>query len=321
MPRPRHDAAGAAVAVTIRNRIVRTEPVETTLPSTTLLAKAAARCAPRRHESHAEPGRGRLSVALVRGESAVVSCAAASPLHLFTPRARGGAVWALSATHGAGLVAGDVLDLEVDVGAGATAVIGTTSNTRVYRSDGPFAEQRVSARVGEGAMLAVLPEPTACFAGARHRQEQRFTVEPGASLLLLDAITSGREARGERWAFAAHLSRIEIEADRRPLLADALRLVAGEGPPLAQRMEGAALFGTVVAVGPAMAEGARRLLDELAHAPVDPGWEVLAAASPLADGVHLRVAARSVAAGMRYLRARLAFATPLFGGAPLERRP
>jgi urease accessory protein len=259
-------------------------------------------------------------VALVRGESAVVGCAAASPLHLFTPRPRGRAVWALSATHGAGLVAGDAVALEVDVGAGATLALGTTSNTRVYRSEGRFAEQHLAARVAEGGTLAVLPEPTTCFAGARHRQEQRFGLGPGASLLVLDALTAGREARGESWAFAAHLSRIEIEVGGRTLLADALRLVAGEGPPLPRRMEGAALFGTVVAVGPAMAEGARQLLAELAHAPVDPTSEVTVAASPLADGLHMRLAARSVTGGMRFLRARLAFATPLLGGAPLERR-
>ena len=40
-------------------------------------------------------GTGRLAVARVDGQSAVVACAAASPLHLFTPRPRGAAVWAV----------------------------------------------------------------------------------------------------------------------------------------------------------------------------------------------------------------------------------
>ncbi len=72
-------------------------------------------------------------------------------------------------------------------------------------------------------------------------------------------------------------------------------------PPDAARVDGRAR-----AVGDAPAAG---------EAPV------LAAASPLADGAILRIAARSVEAGMAALRAHLAFlATPLDGD-PLLRRP
>ncbi|MFL5274748.1 MAG: urease accessory protein UreD [Anaeromyxobacteraceae bacterium] len=284
-------------------------------------AESKGRAAERTDAAPLPPGSGTLRVARAGGLSAVVSCAAASPLHLFTPRPRGEAVWAVATTHGGGLVAGDAIDLEVEVGPGATALLSTQSNTRVYRSTGATATQRLVARVAEGAALAVLPEPTTPFAGARLAASQRFVLAAGASLLLVDALSEGRGARGERWAFTACASRNEIEVAGRPVLADAVRLVAGEGPSPAARMGEFALLATVVALGPAMAAGAARILAEHASAPVHPQSPVLAAASPLADGVHLRLAARSVAAGMAHVRAHLAFAAALLGVAPFDRRP
>src|SRR5438093_8836270 len=117
--------------------------------------------------AQAGAGTGRLAVARVDGQSAVVACAAASPLHLFTPRPRGAAVWAVATTHGGGVLAGDHIDLEVDVGLGAGAIVATQSNTRVYRSSGAVATQRLRASIASAAALAVLPEPTAPFAGSR----------------------------------------------------------------------------------------------------------------------------------------------------------
>jgi urease accessory protein len=284
-------------------------------------AESKGRAALRADAPPLPPGAGTLRVARAGGLSAVVSCAAASPLHLFTPRARAEAVWALATTHGGGLVAGDAIALAVDVGPGATALLTTQSNTRVYRSTGAAATQRLVARVAEGATLAVLPEPTTPFAGARYDGSQRFRLEPGASLLAVDALSEGRGARGERWAFTACASRTEVVLDGRLVLADAVRLVLGEGPSPAARMGEFALLATVVAVGPAMAAGAARILAAHAAAPVHPDAPVLAAASPLAGGVHLRLAARSVAAGMAHVRAHLAFAAALLGVAPFDRRP
>jgi urease accessory protein len=273
------------------------------------------------------PGGGRLVVGLVDGASAVLSCVAASPLHLFTPRPRGRAAWIVSATLGGGLVAGDDIALEIDVHPGATALVGTQAHAKVFRSSGPWARQRLSARVAAGATLAVLPEPASLFAGARYRQAQRFSLEPGASLLFLDAVTHDRAARGEAWALEAYHSRVEIEIGGRVALADALRLVAGEGPPVTARLAGTALLATAILAGPALSRPAAAVLDELARAPA--GWNdgVLAAASPLrgdlaADGgLLLRLASTTVEAGLHFLRERLAFAAELLGGDPLARRP
>ncbi|WP_248361291.1 urease accessory protein UreD [Anaeromyxobacter oryzae] len=275
-----------------------------------------------RPEGGLRSGAGRIATARVDGASALVACAAASPLQLLSPSPRGRVAWVISASHGGGLVAGDDVSLDLDVGAGSTALLSTQAGTKVYRSGGAVAAQRLHARVAEGAVLAVLPQPVSCFAGARFEQEQRFALAPGSSLLWLDALVAGRAARGERWAFAAYRSRVEVAVAGRPVLADALRLVAGEGPPLGERLEGIDLLATAVALGPAVARHARALLDRLADAPADRDAPVLAAASPLAGGgVLLRVASRTVEAGLVFLRERLAFVADVAGADPFARIP
>jgi urease accessory protein len=86
-------------------------------------------------------------------------------------------------------------------------------------------------------------------------------------------------------------------------------------------MAGIALLATIVALGPALEAGAAGLLDALGGTAVEAGTDVLAAASPLAGGAYARIAATSVAAGVAFVRRALAFAAPLLGGSPFDRRP
>lgn len=258
---------------------------------------------------------------MVAGRTAVVSCASTSPLRLLVPRPRGAAAWVLAASHGGGLVAGDDVALDVDLGAGTAVCLGTQAETKVYRSAGPTARQSLRARVGPGALLAVLPEPVSPYAGARLAQAQSFELEPGGSLVLLDAVTCGRAARGERWGFDRAVLHNHVRVGERTLLADGLRLVAGEGPPLPQRLAGFELVATLALVGPAVAGAARALHAAIAAEPARGDGAVLVASSPLGDGALVRLVARSVAAGMERLRRDLAFLAAPLDGDPFTRRP
>jgi urease accessory protein len=198
--------------------------------------------------------------------------------------------------------------------------VGTQAETKVYREPGAGrASQRVTASVGAGALLALLPDPVSPFAGSRYEQVQRFELAAGASLVVLDAVTAGRAARGERWAFAGYRARNEVRVAGELVLADGVRL--DEGPPLPRRLAGLELLATLILLGPRIAPAVPSILEALAQAPASRQDAVLAAASPLADGVLLRLAARSVEDGMAAIRSHLAFlATPLDGD-PLLRRP
>lgn len=265
-------------------------------------------------------GSGRLRVALVDDQSAVLSCASVAPLRLLVPRPRGPAVWAVAASYGGGLVGGDEVALAVDVEQGATALLGTQAETKAYRTVAAPCRQEVRARIAAGGTLVLLPDPVSCFAGARYRQLQRFELAPGGSLLLLDALVSGRSARGERWAFEEYASRNEVVAGGRLLLADALRMTVGEGPPVPTRLDDRELLATLVLLGPRLAASARALRETIEALPAEGAADPLVCASPLGDGLHLRLAARSVEAGLAYLRRHLGFLPTLLGEDPFSRR-
>ncbi|KAL8402991.1 hypothetical protein RB594_008303 [Gaeumannomyces avenae] len=123
-------------------------------------------------------------------------------------------------SYGGGLVAGDRVNLSVDVGPGARLSLVTQGHTKVFKApplpSAPGVEttrQRMRARVaGAGAGLCLLPDPVQPFADSIYEQEQAFCLAPGASLCLLDWVTQGRAARGEDWDFARWVGRNEVWA-------------------------------------------------------------------------------------------------------------
>jgi urease accessory protein len=260
------------------------------------------------------PGEGRLRFARVDGATTLVGCAAATPLGILAPRRRGASGWAVLASHGGGLVAGDTVALDVDVGAGAAALVSTQAETKVYRSaGGAVASQQVDARIAAGGALALVPEPVSPFAGARYEQRQRFDLAAGASLLLVDAVVAGRTARGERWAFERYATRNSVRVGGRLVVADALVLAPRAPGELALRLGAFDAFAAVVALGPAFARVSRSILADVEALPVAPGAAVLAAASPVDGGAFLRCASRSAEALAEHVRRAIAPAGEALG--------
>ena len=266
-------------------------------------------------------GLGRLAFGLVGGATALLTARASSPLQLLVPTPRGPCAWAVVVGHGGGLLAGDEVLLELEVGPGATALVTTQAETKVYRSEGALtARQRLSARVAAGAALAWHPDPVSPFATARHDGRQRFDLEEGASLLAVDAVVAGRTARGERWSLSRHRSATEVRVGGRLVLSDALLLEPRPGGVLAARLGRFDAFATALLLGPRFAPQAGALLAELGSRPAERGAEVLAAASPLGDGLLLRCAATSPEGLARHLRQALGPALAALGAAPFAHR-
>lgn len=121
-----------------------------------------------------------------------------------------GAAYTLLVNPSGGLVGGDHLSIDMSLGPEAQVLISAPSANRVYQTEGLVSEQHVNITVGPGAVLEWFPEHTIPFAGSRFRQTLRATLAPGATLLLWDALASGRMARGERWAFTDLENEIRI---------------------------------------------------------------------------------------------------------------
>ena len=267
----------------------------------------------------ARPGTGFLDVARVERRSVVRRAFATSPLRLLTPRNHGSAAWVYASSYGGGLLGGDDLRLTVRVGREASVFLSSQASTKVYRSEA-CASLRLDAEVAAGGQLIVWPDPVVCFAGSTYRQEQRVDLAAGAGLILVDTLSSGRQASGERWRFAEYSSRLTVCYDRQPMLVDALRLSPAEGD-LARRMGRFDVISTVVIAGPRWRDAAQQVLADVADRPVERGSDILTAAAPLRDtGCLLRIAGRSPEQVSGLIRGCLSSLTSLLNDDPWTRK-
>jgi urease accessory protein len=264
------------------------------------------------------PGAGSVEFERVRGRTVVVRSAAASPLKLICPAGRDGASRLYSCSYGGGLVGGDRLSVDLRVGEGAVVLLSTQSSTKVFRSPRPSG-QTLKASVAAGGALVVAPDPLVGFAGSSYVQEQEFDLSADASLVAVDWFTSGRSARGERWAFDRYASRIAVRREGSLIACDATVLDRAHGP-LADRFGRFDALAVVFVFGPRLADDAARLVASARAGGAAARGRLLAAASPVREGAVLRFAAESVDALGAVLRERLAFLRPLLGEEPWARK-
>ncbi len=208
-----------------------------------------------------------------------------------------------------GLLAGDRLETDIVLAPGSRVCLSTPSATRVYRSPGPVAVQRVTMDVGRGAALEWLPDHLIPSPGARLRQTTEIRLAADATLLYLDAWATGRAARGEAWGFDLLDSSLLVRDEAGPLLRE--RSILAGRPPRdgLGGTEGFAYVATFLAMRPAglatqpdwedlasaLQEGCRRLAGRRSRRSDDTRsrWRARPAALPV--GAHAsRRGARAV---------------------------
>jgi len=244
---------------------------------------------------------------------------ATSPLRLLTPRNHGRAAWVYTSSYGGGLVDGDHITLDVDVGRGAAAFVSTQASTKVYRSErGTAADLR--AHVEDDGLLVVMPDPLVCFASSRYRQAIRLDLAGGAGMVLVDWLSSGRCASGERWAFDEYVSTLVARVDGRLVVHDALALRAADGG-LRTRLGRFDVLALALLLGAQLRSTAADIVAEVGRMPVRRRDDLLAAASPVGDGgCLLRLAGRSVEQVGRAIRQYLAVIPSLLEDDPWARK-
>ena len=216
--------------------------------------------------------------------------ASRAPLRCVRPFALASGEAVLQVLHvGPGVMAGDRLELDVDIGADAHVVVVAQAATKLHAMEPPgSAEQRVRLRVAAGGRLEVHPGLTIPFAGSAFRQSVEVDLEPGAAFAWFERWSAGRVARGERHAYRHASSRLRVCVGGVPVHADALELdpSTAAGPGL---FEGHAYVASGVIVGggdPGLTSFSDRDGVTAAAYPVGPGrWAARALAD---DGVALR---------------------------------
>lgn len=125
-----------------------------------------------------------------------------------------------------GVLSGDRLTLNIDVGPAAAVQVTTTGATRLYRhrEGSADSEQHVKVRVGEGALLEYLPDALIPFAGSRHLQRTTVSLADRATLLWWEILAPGRQAMGETFAFDRLRLQTEVRSPSRPVLIENMDL-------------------------------------------------------------------------------------------------
>ncbi len=119
-----------------------------------------------------------------------------------------------------GMVGGDRLEVDLQLDAGARALLTTAAASKIYRSNGPEVQQQIQARVGPGACLEWFPQETIVFNQARYRQSQRIELAPGGQWMGWDINRLGRTAHGESLVSGEWRSRTEVWQAGKPLWID-----------------------------------------------------------------------------------------------------
>jgi len=158
----------------------------------------------------------------------------------------------------AGIVGGDDLEVSLDVGAGAHALVTTPAATRWYFSRDREARVHQQARLADGATLEWLPQETLLFDGAHARLATRIHLEGEARFCGWEILGLGRPACGEAFHTGRIDFRFELFRHGQPLLLERLR--GGPGGLAGLRGYTACATFLATSAGPPALERARAIL-------------------------------------------------------------
>jgi urease accessory protein len=114
---------------------------------------------------------------------------------------------------GGAYLGADLFVLDIEVQDGADLLLTTQSATKVYRTPGSFAEQRMTVRLGEEARLELVPDQLIAYREASYRQRTHMTVRPSSSLVMAEVVTPGWSPDGAVFRYEEVRLRNEIHVE------------------------------------------------------------------------------------------------------------
>lgn len=156
---------------------------------------------------------------------------------------------------GGAYLGADLFVLDIEVQDGADLLLTTQSATKVYRTPGSYAEQRMAVRLGEGARLELMPDQLIAYREASYRQHTHITVRPSSSLVMAEVVTPGWSPDGAAFRYQEVRLRTSIRVEG----PDGTRLLALDNllirPPAGDVtglgfMEGFSHVGSLLVVDP-----------------------------------------------------------------------
>lgn len=207
----------------------------------------------------------------------------------------------------AGILAGDKLESEIAVEAGASLLVTTPSASRVFKmtADGA-AYCRQTFHVAAGGWLEVSPEPLVPHRGSRYRQSTSIEVESDGQLFFCDLLMPGRVGHGEAWEWAQLALETEVRVDGELVLRERFDQAAADLKALAtwSGSGAGACFGNAILIAATTsAENWRSAIERLhgdglwigVSALRRSGWNLKFVAK---DAMRLRQAVRDIRAAL-----------------------
>jgi urease accessory protein len=155
----------------------------------------------------------------------------------------------------AGIVGGDRLALEVEVGENARAQLTTPGAAKWYRSAAASAQQSLRFSVATGALLEWLPQETIVFDGALAALDTEIVLAADAMFFGWEIVCLGRRRSGERFASGRLSQDFVLRRGRARQWSERLSLVGGSRLLEASvGLDRKPVFGTFLAAAPRVPE-------------------------------------------------------------------
>ena len=123
-----------------------------------------------------------------------------------------------------GLLAGDQIEIELELAANTALNLQTQAFTRVQAMNaGDYASQNTQIRLAPNSRLFYLPHPLVLHKDAALRQRTEIQLSENCQLIYGEIVAAGRVLNGERFAFRHFASSLKISFGEQLLLQDRIQ--------------------------------------------------------------------------------------------------
>jgi urease accessory protein len=145
---------------------------------------------------------------------------ASNPIHLDEDDAL--CVMLLNPTGG--LLGGDSLVTDINLGQAAHVVLTTPSASKVYRTDTDSAVHQTTINVAQSGVVEYIPDHVIPHPGSSFSQSLVVNLELGSSAIIFDGFSVGRIARAERWLFKGFATNLEVNVSGKLVCRDRIKI-------------------------------------------------------------------------------------------------
>lgn len=184
------------------------------------------------------------------GRTVITGLEFTSPMKIARPFYRDAYTEVMMMSASAGMLDGDIYDIEIDVGEAAHLKFSEQSYGKIFKADEKGVQKRVKLSVGKNACMLYFPMPVIPFSGSKFRGDSEIRLDADSRFVMCDILSCGRAAMNESFDFEGYSARTAVYVADKLVFLDNQRFV----PKLAQLggigfFEGHTHIGTVYAYG------------------------------------------------------------------------